>query len=72
MLSIYFCCFCKSEIMVKNTHVEHNCINEGTVLLFCKSKTISATFYRHVASLVKGEGQKNHWTRNLPSLKSHC
>lgn len=33
-------------------------VNEGTVLLFCKSKTISATFYRHVASLVKGEGQK--------------
>lgn len=25
MFSIYFCCFCKLEIMVKNIYVEYNC-----------------------------------------------
>lgn len=67
MLSIYFCCFCKSEIMVKNTHVEHNCYSLMKVLSCCFA---NQKLYRHVASLVKAEGQKK--TRNIPSLKGHC
>lgn len=34
MFSIYFCCFCKLEIMVKNIYVEYNCYLLMKVL-FC-------------------------------------